>query len=79
MLKVLAVIVAVIVVVFAGLTWFSLSYTYADAGRNTNTDSCHDTHSDTGRYTDTNSCTNPKSDTSGAGPQPLDSYASSDW
>lgn len=33
MLKALAVIIAVIVVVFAGVAWFSLSYTYADGER----------------------------------------------
>ena len=33
MLKILAVIFAVIVVVFAGVTWFSLAYTYADGER----------------------------------------------
>ena len=33
MLKVLAVILAVIVVVLAGVTWFSLAYTYADGER----------------------------------------------
>lgn len=33
MLKALTVIIAVIVVVFAGIAWFSLSYTYADGER----------------------------------------------
>jgi hypothetical protein len=33
MLKVISVIVAVIIVVFAGVAWFSLAYTYADGER----------------------------------------------
>ncbi len=63
---------------------YGYSRTYADAfihrytHRYTHRDSYGSTYADTGPNPNTDANTNPKSDASGAGPQPLDSDASSD-